>query len=279
MRAPASWRASRSARSARDLNERGVTARRAALVAADVCGACSLRASAASGAHARDRRESRLARNHQPGRTAQIRARSADPERRTNKTARRYLLARLLVCSHCGERSSPVPAAGGSAAMPARKDRASRAAARPTSMRRPSRRSSSRPSCTGSTRPSSPRALPAARQRSGRRALARRRSNRRSSSSRARAPLRRPRDLEAELLAARKPIEQRADQSPKSSSPALPHQRACRLLGNSDALREPTGRARRSASSTRSSQPCWTIVVVGPAARRGYNRFDAGLRA
>ncbi len=35
---------------------------------------------------------------------ATIRALLANPERRTNKTARRYLLGGLLVCSHCGER-------------------------------------------------------------------------------------------------------------------------------------------------------------------------------
>ena len=33
----------------------------------------------------------------------QIRAKLADPNRRTNKSARRYLLVRLLKCSHCGE--------------------------------------------------------------------------------------------------------------------------------------------------------------------------------
>ena len=35
---------------------------------------------------------------------AKIRALLANPERRTNKAARRYLLGGLLVCGHCGER-------------------------------------------------------------------------------------------------------------------------------------------------------------------------------
>jgi DNA invertase Pin-like site-specific DNA recombinase len=48
-----------------------------------------------------------------PAETAQIRARLADPERRTNKAARRYLLGGLLVCSHCGEKLVARPRAGG----------------------------------------------------------------------------------------------------------------------------------------------------------------------
>jgi DNA invertase Pin-like site-specific DNA recombinase len=45
--------------------------------------------------------------------SAQIRARLADPERRTNKSARRYLLVRLLRCSVCGERLVARPRSGG----------------------------------------------------------------------------------------------------------------------------------------------------------------------
>jgi hypothetical protein len=48
-----------------------------------------------------------------PARTAQIRAALADPNRRTNKAARRYLLGGLLVCSHCGEKLVARPRAGG----------------------------------------------------------------------------------------------------------------------------------------------------------------------
>jgi hypothetical protein len=44
---------------------------------------------------------------------AAIRALLANPERRTNKTARRYLLGGILVCSHCGERLVARPRAGG----------------------------------------------------------------------------------------------------------------------------------------------------------------------
>ncbi len=38
-----------------------------------------------------------------PAETERIRALLTDPARRTNKSARRYLLVRLLSCSHCGE--------------------------------------------------------------------------------------------------------------------------------------------------------------------------------
>ena len=44
---------------------------------------------------------------------AKIRSLLANPERRTNKTARRYLLGGLLVCSHCGERLVARPRTGG----------------------------------------------------------------------------------------------------------------------------------------------------------------------
>ncbi len=44
---------------------------------------------------------------------AAIRALLANPERRTNKTARRYLLGGILACSHCGERLVARPRAGG----------------------------------------------------------------------------------------------------------------------------------------------------------------------
>lgn len=42
-----------------------------------------------------------------------IRALLANPERRTNKAARRYLLGGLLACSHCGERLVARPRSGG----------------------------------------------------------------------------------------------------------------------------------------------------------------------
>jgi site-specific DNA recombinase len=42
-----------------------------------------------------------------------IRALLANPERRTNKAARRYLLGGILVCSHCGERLVARPRSGG----------------------------------------------------------------------------------------------------------------------------------------------------------------------
>lgn len=48
-----------------------------------------------------------------PAQTRQIRALLDDPARRTRKEPRRYLLAGLLVCSHCGERLVARPRAGG----------------------------------------------------------------------------------------------------------------------------------------------------------------------
>ena len=44
---------------------------------------------------------------------AKIRALLSNPERRTNKTARRYLLGGLLVCGHCGEKLVARPQVGG----------------------------------------------------------------------------------------------------------------------------------------------------------------------
>jgi site-specific DNA recombinase len=48
-----------------------------------------------------------------PAESAEIRARLADPGRRTNTNARRYLLGGLLVCSRCGERLVARPRTGG----------------------------------------------------------------------------------------------------------------------------------------------------------------------
>jgi DNA invertase Pin-like site-specific DNA recombinase len=44
-----------------------------------------------------------------PGETQQLRAKLGDPDRRTNRAARRYLLTRLLRCSHCGSVLVPRP--------------------------------------------------------------------------------------------------------------------------------------------------------------------------
>lgn len=49
-----------------------------------------------------------------PRQTQQLRAKLGDPDRRTNRTARRYLLARLLRCSHCGTQLYSRPRADGS---------------------------------------------------------------------------------------------------------------------------------------------------------------------
>jgi site-specific DNA recombinase len=48
-----------------------------------------------------------------PAETAQIRARLADPARRTNKAPRRYLLGGLLACGRCGEKLVARPRSGG----------------------------------------------------------------------------------------------------------------------------------------------------------------------
>lgn len=49
-----------------------------------------------------------------PRQTQQLRAKLGDPDRRTNRTARRYLLARRLRCSHCGTQLYARPRADGS---------------------------------------------------------------------------------------------------------------------------------------------------------------------
>jgi len=48
-----------------------------------------------------------------PDQSAAIRSILSNPERRTNKAARRYLLGGLLVCHHCGERLVARPRSGG----------------------------------------------------------------------------------------------------------------------------------------------------------------------
>ena len=55
-----------------------------------------------------------------PAETTRIRALLSDPDRRTNKVARRYLLARLLRCGHCGETLVSRPKQGGVARLPVR---------------------------------------------------------------------------------------------------------------------------------------------------------------
>lgn len=51
-----------------------------------------------------------------PAETTRIRALLSDPDRRTNKVARRYLLVRLLRCGHCGETLVSRPKQGGARA-------------------------------------------------------------------------------------------------------------------------------------------------------------------
>lgn len=49
-----------------------------------------------------------------PAETQRLRAKLGDPDRRTNRSARRYLLARLLRCGHCGARLYSRPRDDGS---------------------------------------------------------------------------------------------------------------------------------------------------------------------
>ena len=49
-----------------------------------------------------------------PAETQRIRAKLGDPDRRTNRSARRYLLARLLRCAHCGTQLYSRPRVDGS---------------------------------------------------------------------------------------------------------------------------------------------------------------------
>jgi site-specific DNA recombinase len=100
---------------ARDLNERGVASASGGKWAPQ-----SLRRVLASPriSGQRDHHKEIVAKAEWPGIIsvedgAAIRALLANPERRTNKAARRYLLGGILVCSHCGERLVARPRAGG----------------------------------------------------------------------------------------------------------------------------------------------------------------------
>jgi hypothetical protein len=100
---------------ARDLNERGIRTSTGRQWSAK-----TLRHTLASGriAGQREHRGEIVATAEWPGIIspedgARVRALLADPDRRTNKAARRYLLGGLLVCSHCGERLVARPRSGG----------------------------------------------------------------------------------------------------------------------------------------------------------------------
>ena len=109
----------------------------------------------AAGTQRRDRRRRGVARDHQPSRLDPHPGALSDPDRRTNKVARRYLLVRLLRCGLCGE--TLVSAPSRAAYAPTMRQRPRLLGLRPDLASRPTRwRSSwSRPSSTGSTRPSS----------------------------------------------------------------------------------------------------------------------------
>ena len=263
---------------ARDLNERGVTVgERRRVVAAELAPDARLAADQRPArAQRRDRRDGGLARDHQRD------GRRADPcaARRTRSGARTR--ARAAICS-AGCLSVAIAASGWSpgraravsAATPARRGRASPAAARPTST---PTRSSAFVTEAVLHRLDSPRvaAQPraAAAQRTRREALAATRSSRRrrSSPSSPTATGRR-RDLDGRV--AGRPQADRAapDRTPASSSAKVSRTDVLDgYVGNGDELRARVGLARPQPAA-RDRRRRRRSVVVGPA-RRGYNRFD-----
>ena len=93
---------------------RGALLARWCLVAADVAADARLRPDQrAARAQGRDRRHGGVARDHRAGRDRADPRTARRPDRQTNKTARRYLLAGLLKCSLCGERLVARPRSGG----------------------------------------------------------------------------------------------------------------------------------------------------------------------
>ena len=212
-----------------------------------------------------------------PSETAQIRAMLADPERRTNKAARRYLLARPARLQPLRRAAGRAAARGRPAPLRLREGRrASPAAARPTSPPTRSSGSSSRPCCTGSTRPSSRAAVERQHDRPGHRSAGTSSSKptRRSSRSSPTAYGEQRDHDGASGARPREPIEQRLTAARKQLAQGHPLA-ACSTayVGNGDRAARRLGRARPRASSTRSSPPSLDHVVVGPAGR-GYNRFD-----
>ena len=206
---------------------------------------------------------------------ATIRALLANPERRTNKAARRYLLGGLLVCSHCGERLVARPRSGGKRRYACAQGRGVLRLRQDLHQRRRGRGSSSpTPCCTGSIRPSCSAPLerpPAAAPDAaalvaggrGRQAQLRRARRRRTGSGEITMD---------EWRAARKPIEQRLTAARKQLAQGHAARSALdRYVGNGERC-APIGTRSTSASSTRSSPPC-RLRRRRPG-RRGYNRFD-----
>ena len=208
-----------------------------------------------------------------PEQTARVRAILADPSRRTNRSARRYLLLRLLRCGRCGEALVSRPASGGVAAICVRLARTSAAAAISTSARTRSSCSLSRRSCIGSIRPSSPLLAGSSADPDAERVQAEVDSEQAQLDELAEAYGQCAIGL-SEWLAARKPIEERL---------TIAKRKLARLgrvsvldghVGNGSALRErwadlPLSRQRAIIAAVLDH------VVVGPG-RRGLNRFDPG---
>ena len=204
----------------------------------------------------------------------EIRATLADPERRTNKSARRYLLVRLVECWNCGECLVARPRRRGvSAVTAARKGRDFSGCGKTYIGAEPVEGSSRGLHLPRSTRPSSPLTLDG---RDGRPAGSGALAGRKPTPPR---PAGRTRDCatgsaDRDDRVARGPRADRATanrrpQTARQGSPAPPSWTDCRQRA---ALRERLGHARPDPPA-RDHRGLLDHVSVDPA-RRGYNRFD-----
>ena len=199
-----------------------------------------------------------------PAESSRIRALLSDPDRRTNKVARRYLLVRLLRCGHCGETLVSRPKQEACVPISAPKAPASPAAAAHPS--RPTRwrvRRRGRPL---------PTRLARARSSDERRA---RRPRRRALAGRDRPVP--PAELEelaamygrreigmTEWQAARTPIERTGDRREEAAWPAHPHHRAGRPHRQQHRATRTLGITAARPGSTRSSPPSSTTSPSHP---------------
>ena len=164
-----------------------------------------------------------------PAETQRLRAKLNDPDRRTNRSARRYLLPALLRCDHCGGTARLPPACDGAAATSARSGPGFGGCGKIDDHGRARSSSSwSRPSCTGSTRPDLPAALNGCSRRPRRRGVAGRGRARPGAAGRAGRQLWGKREItRSEWVTARGPIEKRLDAARKTPRGDQPHDRAC----------------------------------------------------
>jgi site-specific DNA recombinase len=208
-----------------------------------------------------------------PAETAQIRARLADPERRTNKSARRYLLTGgLLRCGSCGEPLVARPRSGGLRRYACAKGPGFSGCGRTYINADPVeafvvemilyRLDSPELVAAGSSRGSEPEAE---------RWQAEIEAGRRQLEELAQAYGEQQITM-AEVIVARKPIEARLTAARRQLGKLSRTAALDGYLGNGDALRE----AWETLDLSRQRAIVAALldrVVVGPA-RRGYNRFD-----